>query len=400
MVTPISGRELLRRDWLARHGEPDVQFEFVDGVADLTWGHPDPTLLPAQAVAEATDNVLRVDGWKALSYGHAAGPSVLREELISHLASIGERRPHPDELLVTSGNSGTIDLLATLLTKPGDVVFVEEPTYFLALRIFGDHPVEIVGVRSDSDGLVPHDLDAKAQLLRQSGRRASLLYLVPTHNNPSGTNMPLHRRLELLTVAHRHGLVVMEDDVYREVSFDGQAPESLWSLDPEGVVIRMGSFSKTLSPGIRVGYITAAPALIGVVQGSGVLDSGGGLSYFAACIVGELLRSGSYGRSRDAMVKSFAARCTALGDTLVGSPLIINRPTGGFFLWAALPDGMTGVELCDATLKAGVRCTNGTRFFASQPPGEFVRLAFSMLNEAELAAAGRLIADTAAALLR
>ena len=391
----LSGMGLLRNDWRKRNGEADVQFEYIDGIADLTWGHPDPLLLPAAAVSNAASWVLAIDGWKALSYGHAGGPSILRDEVRLLLTSLGERTPRHDELIVTAGNSATIDMLTTLLTEPGDVVFVEEPTYFLALRIFADHPVRVVGITSDDDGLIPEDLDEKAGAVMRAGGRARLVYTVPTHNNPAGTNMPIARRHTLIAVAERHGLTIVEDDVYREISFGGDAPESLWSLDDRGVVARMGSFSKTLSPGIRVGFLTASPVLISKVQGCGLLDSGGGLSYLSACIVGEVLRSGEYRAHCDIAVASYAARCEALVAALANAPLAIKRPTGGFFVWAQLPGGMSADALCDATLASGVRCTHGSKFFASGTSTGFVRMAFSMLNPAELNHAGAVVARCA-----
>ena len=397
---PSSGMELLRNDWLVRNGEPDVQFEFVDGIADLTWGHPDPTLLPSEAVSNAAVAVLSTNGWKALSYGHGGGPSVLREEVSSLLTSLGERTPAHEELIITAGNSATLDHLTALLTRPGDVVFVEEPTYFLALKIFADHPVRVVGISGDEFGPIPDDLDEKARAVTASGARCAALYTVPTHNNPTGVSMPIARRRELLETAVRHSITIIEDDVYREISFGGKATESLWSLDDRGVVARMGSFSKSLSPGIRVGYLTASPALVSQVRSCGIVDSGGGLSYLSACIVGEVLRSGEYRRNCDVAVASYAARCAALVDALVGSPLQVRRPSGGFFVWAELPAGMTADSLCAATLGAGVRCTHGSKFFASGTSTGFVRMAFSMLNPAELTTAGTAVARCAAELAR
>src|SRR5262245_51312399 len=177
------------------HGA-DVQYSHTDGVIDLTWGHPDPSALASGVVAEATASVLAAEGWKVLTYGAPAGAMAVREAIAEHDSAVD----HPidaDEVLITAGSSGALDLILSLRTVPGDVVFVEQPTYFLALRIFGDHGLRVIGLAGDASGPDPHDLDRLAREHRAAGRTC-LLYLVTTFANPTGRCLERGRAERLL----------------------------------------------------------------------------------------------------------------------------------------------------------------------------------------------------------
>jgi Transcriptional regulators containing a DNA-binding HTH domain and an aminotransferase domain (MocR family) and their eukaryotic orthologs len=236
------------------------------------------------------------------------------------LAHIDARHPDPAEVLITSGASQALDLLCTLMTAPGDTVLVESPTYHLAVRILRDHPLHLVAVPSDADGI---DVEALTTILKQlakRGRRARMLYFVPTYHNPTGVCLSVERRRALATIAAEHGFVLIEDDVYRELSYDAPAPPSVWSIAPPGTVVRIASFSKSLAPGLRLGYLTADASLTRRLIGSGVLDSGGGLNPFTALTVAEVCAAGDfeatvtrlramYRERRDALAQSCARIC-------------------------------------------------------------------------------------------
>ena len=323
----------------------DIQYRHTDGVIDLTWGHPDPSALATHAVAEATQAVLAVDGWRALTYGAAAGAMSVREAIAEHDSAVD----HPisaDEVLVTAGSSGGLDLILSLRSVPGDVVFVEQPTYFLALRIFEDHGLRIVGLASDRVGPDPDDLAGRAAEHRAAGR-ACLLYLVTTFANPTGRCLDRVRAEHLLQVAATHGVTVIDDDVYRDTV--PSAPPSLHAIDPS--VLRLGSFSKSISPGMRVGYVVGPRAVIEEIAGCGVLDSGGGSNHLAAMVAGELLRSGRF-----------------------------DEPTGGFFVWLKLPDGVSSADAVAIARDHGVLVSDGRSFFVDEPVHDYLRLSFSMLS--------------------
>ena len=188
---------------------------------------------------------------------------------------------------MTAGASQALDLICTLYTQPGDVVFVEEPSYFLALRIFADHRLRVVGVPTDAEGL---RIDALEELLRQ--QRPAFLYTIPTHQNPAGFTLPLARRRRLVELAQQHGFLVVADEVYHLLSYGAPPPPPLASWAATGAVLALGSFSKILAPGLRLGWLQAAPEHIHRLVTSGLLDSGGGLNPFTSGLVRVALERG------------------------------------------------------------------------------------------------------------
>ncbi len=408
-MTGIRGIDLLHGE-ARRPGLPMLQYVEEPGVIDLTWGHPDPTLLPVDEVAAATEAMLRRHGWKALTYGFAAGPAPLTEALIDYLPTIGERQPNADELVVTSGNSSALSMILGLFSHPGDVMLVESPTYFLALRIIADHPVNVVGVRCDEQGMMPEALaDVAAQAASNRGLR--FVYSVPTHNNPRGATASLERRAALIDVGATHGLTFIEDDVYRELSWreapGAGVPPSMWTLADGAGVVRLSSFSKTIGPGLRLGYLAAPAGMARRISDSGVLDSGGGVNHFTACIVGTMVSDGSYRRVRKRATASYAQRCAALarGLTAPGSKLSFVEPAGGYFMWVKVPDATSSGEFVAVARAAGVACSNGSVCYPggagrsgtsrSDDHTRHVRLSFSLYQPDELEAAGRLLAAIA-----
>jgi DNA-binding transcriptional MocR family regulator len=329
-------------------------------------------------VAEATSAVLAAVGWKALTYGAPAGAIAVREAIAEHDSAVD----HPidaDEVLITAGSSGGLDLILSLRTVPGDVVFVEQPTYFLALRIFRDHGLHVIGLAGDSDGPDPDQFARHAQEHRAAGRRC-LLYLVSTFANPTGRCLDRRRAEQLLDVAAAAGVTVIDDDVYRDTV--PAAPPSLHAIDP--TVLRLGSFSKSISPGLRVGYLVAAPDVVAEIAGCGVLDSGGGSNHFAAMVTGEIIRSGRFDELlREGHVR-YAARREALSEALRDGPFAFDAPQGGFFVWLRLDDGVDSATASTAARSTGVLVSDGRNFFDDEPEYGYLRLSFSMLDEALL----------------
>jgi 2-aminoadipate transaminase len=390
----MSGAELLAHE--ARRSRdvlPDVQYGHTDGVIDLTWGHPDPSTFAHDEIAEAARDVLDQRGWQALSYGAPAGAAAVRTAVAGHLADV-DADVSPHAVLMTAGSTGGLDLVLSLLAVPGDVVFVEQPTYFIALRIFADHGLRVVGLRGDAGGPDPHEFARLAAAAAASGARP-FLYLVPTYANPTGRCLPRQRAEALLAAAATSGSTVVEDDVYRDTSPD--APASMWSIDPSAV-IRLGSFSKSLAPGLRVGYLTAAPELVDRIAGCGVLDSGGGANHFAAMVVGELIRSGRFGEIVRANHRRHRACRAALVGALDPAVFSFDEPAGGFFVWLRLPPGAKSESFVAAARDNGVLVSDGRVFFAGEPDADYVRVSFSMLDEALLREGATRLVRTATAL--
>jgi 2-aminoadipate transaminase len=381
-----SGAELLAASALAEPMRSDIQYGHTDGVIDLTWGHPDPSTFPSEAVAIATEAMLIEHGWQALTYGAPAGAAFVRDGIADHLARV-DAIVSPDDVVITSGSSGALDLVLSLLASPGDVVFVEQPTYFLALRIFADHGVEVIGLRSDGSGPDPDYFDAATTAPLRYGQR-TFLYLVPTYANPTGRCLSADRARALLNVAAATGTLVIEDDVYRDTS--PSAPPSMSSFNPE-IVIRLGSFSKSLAPGLRVGYLTASPAITSQIANCGLLDSGGSVNHFAAMVVGELIRSGRFVDVVSEGQARYRSRREAMLAAIDSTLMPAIAPDGGYFLWLPLPAGVSSTNVTAAGRNAGVLVSNGRLFYADEPDSpdhspdhSHVRASFSMLDESLL----------------
>jgi DNA-binding transcriptional MocR family regulator len=374
-----------------------TQFQPVPGVIDLAWGHPDPTLLPVQQLRAAAERAMDRYGPEMLAYGNPAGPPPLITFICDRLRQTDGRAPTPAEVVITSGASQGLDLAAAFLLDPGDTVLIDVPTYHLAMRILRDHPVHLVGVASDAGGIIPDELARVVTDLRQRQRRPRFLYTIPTFHNPTGRVMPDERRAELLAIAAREELLIVEDDTYRELSYDGPSPASLWATDTSSSVIRLGSFAKSVAPGLRVGYITADAGVVARMVAGGLLDSGGGTTHFAATVLSEYAASGDYASQvdrfraayrtqRDRLLQSLAER---LPDTVSWSV-----PAGGYFVWVQLPSGMSAEKLLPVASANGMEFLPAHVFYLDQNEApDALRLAFSMHPPDVLAEAGARLAS-------
>jgi 2-aminoadipate transaminase len=369
-----------------------TQFFAAPGVIDLAWGHPDPELLRPTLVADAAVAALARHGPDVLGYGASAGPQPLIDWLTHHLGRIDGRAPGTGELMITAGVSQGLEMVVTLLAAPGDVVLVPVPTYYLALRILREHPVRIVPVATDEDGALPDAVAGAAARVTADGSRVRLLYLVPTAGNPTGITLSLERRRALVESAARAGIVVVEDDVYRELAYEAPAPPSLWSLAEPGAVIRLGSFSKTLAPGLRLGWLTADAETVRRFVDGGVIDSGGGVAHFSAMVVSQLVESGAYVANLGELRASLATRRDALvGALRTHAPeLTFRTPPGGYFLWLRLPDALASRDLLPVATRLGMSYLPGDVFMGGTELGrDRLRLAFTRYPVDDLVEAAR-----------
>ena len=388
---------------------PDIQFVLRPGIMELRWGDPAPSLLPVEAVRRAVERALELDGPGALNYGAEQGPGRLIEPLRTWLERRRGSAPPEDGLFITGGTSQALDLLCTLLARPGDVVLVESPTYHLALRIFRDHGLEVVSVPGDDQGLQVDRLDAALEALRRppgsrasarvsrargvgKGRTPRFLYIVPTFGNPTGANLSPQRRQALVSLADREGFLLLEDDVYRELWYDSPPPPALGDLAPPGPVVRLSTFSKILAPGLRLGWLEAAPEIAQRCAGSGLLDSGGGTSHFVAHAVGAMIELGLLDEHITLLRAAYRQRRDALLDALerhMPATCSWMRPGGGFFVWLRLPEGCDGAALLPVAEAAGVSYAPGRRFCIGGGGERYARLGFSLLAPDELAEGAR-----------
>jgi len=336
-------------------------------------GRGDPALYPVEELRRVLQGVMRRDGSAALEYGPAEGQPGLRRTIAELLASQG-LPARAEDVLVTAGSQQALALAATLLARPGDTVLVERPTYSGALELFRAQGLQVVAIPTDGEGMRTEELEPL--LLRHHPR---LIYTVPTFHNPTGTCLPAPRRRELLALADRHNVPVVEDDYVGDLRYDGRAQAPLKAWDRGGRVLYTGTFSKMLAPGLRLGFLLAdGPVHAALVERKRLLDVATSnvlqRAVEAYVTVGRyhthLRRTVRlYRRRRDAMVQALRRHLPSLG---------LTPPRGGLFVWARLPGGLSSRRLLPVAREAGVDFAPGSRFFLDPREGDpFLRLNFT-----------------------
>lgn len=372
------------------------------GFIEFVWGQPDPALLPVEALRRATPLALEQFGAETLAYGSAAGAGPLLAWAANRIREREGVALTLDEITSTAGNSDAVDQICTLFTQPGDVVLVESPTYHLALRIMHDHDLDIRPVPLDASGLNLDALKATLAALKREGKTLKLLYTIPTFHNPTGLCLADERRRELVALAQAENFLIVEDDVYRELVYEGSAPPSLWSLAPSGPILRLGSFAKSLAPGLRLGFITGAAEHVRTLVDSGLRDSGGGLNHFTAMVVGALCLAGNFDEQVALFKREYGARRTALLGALaehMPAGVTWTKPSGGFFVWVTLPENIPAVSLLPIAEALKVSFIPGHKFCLDGRGQNALRLAFSLYKPAELAEGTKRLAQAVKTLL-
>jgi DNA-binding transcriptional MocR family regulator len=350
-------------------------------VIDLGVGQPQPSLLPLERLWRAANHRFSQGDPNFLQYGAEQGDGYLRLAL-SKFLSLGYRFPvEAESLFITSGASMGLDLLCTLFTRPGDTIFVEEPTYFLALRLFEDHGLKPVAIPVDRDGLVVEALEKE---LERS--HPVFLYTVPAYQNPGGFCLSESRRERLAVLSREHHFTILADEVYQLLSYIEQPPRPFAGFIHEGNVISIGSFSKILAPGLRLGWIEADNALIKKLAGSGLLDSGGGLNPFTSAIVRGLVENGELMENIEGLRATYHARLQAMDKALQQylPGALYDAPQGGYFFWVRLPDGMDASTLLPTAEALQVSYRPGIRFSSLGGLRDYVRLCFAFYEETKL----------------
>lgn len=372
-----------------------IQMIRREGWAEFVFGQPHASLLPVQAMQQAAQAVFRECGSDPLAYGAPEGVWPLLEWQRRRTETLEGLTLSRGEIIGTSGNSQGLDEVCTLFTAPGDIVFVESPTYHLALKTLRDHHLELRPIPIDDEGILVDHLEAALDALRIQGRRARALYTIPTFHNPTGALLPLARRQRLVALAERHDLLLIEDDVYRELWFDAPPPPSLFALAPRGRVIRLGSYSKTLAPGLRLGFVTCSAGQALQFADDGVRDSGGAPSFAMGMMVATLCQAGGFDAHLASLRQSLRERRDALLAALddgLPAGCSITRPGGGYFVWLTLPPTVTVAALLPAAERHRVSFVPGTAVCIDGRGQQQLRLAFSLLTPEEMADGVRRIA--------
>ena len=351
-------------------------------VVSFAPGYPAPELFPWQELREISASLLNGSDSDTLQYGPTRGFAPLLDAIVDLSAERGIASTR-DDLLITSGSQQGIDLIARVLVSPGDVVLVELPTFTGGIAAFRNAQAELVGVPQDEKGLDIEALDAAWDRVRRAGKTIKLLYVIPNFQNPTGALLTLDRRRQLVEWAARRDMLIVEDDPYGSLYFEGAASAAetrpLRADDAEGRVLYLSTFSKTLAPGFRVGWMQAPPSLIDRFETakqstdltSGILDQHVVYEAVKRGVVHALapqLRA-LYARKRDVMEQALRAR---LGDRLRWT-----SPKGGFFIWATLPAGHSDMALLQRALAQGLVFVVGSAFFVDGSGHETIRLSFS-----------------------
>lgn len=350
-------------------------------VVSLAGGAPYIAALPLDAVGEMLGRLGSEHGTSTLQYGIGQGTLELRERICEVMALSGIDvgcGASPDDVVVTVGGQQALDLVARLFLDPGDVVLAEGPTYVGALGVFQAAQADVVHVPMDADGLIPEALESAIAEVTASGRRPKFLYTIPTFQNPAGVTLSEERRDRVLDICERAGLLVVEDDPYGQLSFDGEAPAPLRARRREGVFY-LSTFSKTFAPGLRVGWILAPHA----VRDKLVIASEAQIlcpSPYAQAAVATYLSTMPwrqqlkiyrevYRERRDAMLGSLT--------DLMPAGTRWTRPGGGLFVWMTLPEGLESKAMVPRAIAARVAYVPGTGFYADGTGNDFIRLNFS-----------------------
>ncbi|MDP3253633.1 MAG: PLP-dependent aminotransferase family protein [Hydrogenophaga sp.] len=342
------------------------------GIISFAGGLPSPATFPVEAMRVACDRVLREDGAAALQYAASEGYGPLREWVAASLPWSVD----PAQVLITTGSQQGLDLVAKVLIDAGSRVLVETPTYLGALQAFTPMEPVIEGVASDAEGVDVESLER--QIGDDPARAPRFLYVLPNFQNPTGRSMGLQRRQALVNAAARAGLPLLEDNPYGDLWFDTPPPTPLTALNPEGSIY-LGSFSKILAPGLRLGFMVAPPGIYPkLLQAKQAADLHS--PSFNQRMVAEVLKDGFLDRHVPTIRALYKGQCEVMLECLeremAGMDVRWNKPDGGMFLWVRLPEGMNAVELLPKAVELGVAFVPGSAFYADHPDARTLRLSF------------------------
>ena len=345
-------------------------------IVSLAGGMPNLSAIPMEIMAGIVEKLVREHGQEALQYGSGQGHPKLREQICDVMALEGIRA-NPDDILVTTGSQQALDLISRIFIDPGDVVLVEAPSYVGALGTFFQYEASVVHVEMDQHGLVPQALREAIKTLRYQGRKIKFLYLIPNYQNPAGVLLPSDRRTEILDICRSEKIFIVEDNPYGLLGFDRPSPNAMRAEDSENVIY-LGSFSKTIVPGFRVGWALVPQALrekLVIASESSILCP----SNFSQMAISSYLADQPwrdqianfcelYKARRDAMLESL--------DAYFPKSATWTKPAGGFYVWVTLPEGVDTKAMMPKAIAAKVAYVPGTAFYADGLGSWSMRLSY------------------------
>ena len=345
-------------------------------VVSLAGGMPYVQALPLEELAETAARLVRERGAQVLQYGSGQGDVTLRGQILDVMSDVGINA-HPDDIVVTTGSQMALDLVTRVFCDPGDVVFVEAPSYVGALGVFRAYECDIVHVPMDDEGLVPEALAEAIAQARAAGKKPKMIYTIPSFHNPAGVTQGPERRQRILEVAKRDNLLLLEDDPYGLLGFDGPPPRAI-RADDDQQVIYLGSFSKTIASGLRVGWAVAPHGVrekLVLAAESAVLCP----SNYAQLTVSEYLATQPWREQVKVFRELYRERRDALLDSLeqlMPAGTTWTKPAGGFYSWVTLPEGLDSKAMLPRAIAALVAYVPGTGFYVDGQGRESLRLSY------------------------
>ena len=344
-------------------------------VVSLAGGMPNIHDLPLAELAEGAKELVLTHGEQAMQYGSGQGWAPLRESITEVMAAEGINA-NPDNVVITTGSQQALDLVTQLFIEPGDVILAESPSYVGALGVFNAYQADVRHVGLDDQGLIPEEFARAVEQARGEGKRIKYLYTIPNFHNPAGVSMSIPRRKELVELCRKYGVLILEDNPYGLLGFEGQTMTPLVELAPD-LVVYLGSFSKIFAPGFRIGWAYAPPAVrdkLIVASESAILSP----SMVGQMAIHAYLRDYDWRGQIDSYRQMYRGRRDAMLDALATylPECTWTIPEGGFYTWLTLPSGMDSKAMLSRAVTELVAYTPGTAFFADNQGRENLRLSF------------------------
>jgi DNA-binding transcriptional MocR family regulator len=363
---------------------PKAEFDAAPppGTINFGIGQPGPHLLPVHLFHVAAEHFFTAARPLDFNYAEKQGDSRFRESLAQLLTRQYGVHTTPGSLFLTAGTSQAIDFVCARFTRPGDTVFVEEPSYFLAFQIFRDHGLNIVSVPLDEEGLSIELLEAELDR-----HRPRLVYTIPSFSNPAGQTLPAGRRERLVELSREHGFLVVADEVYQMLPCYGEVPPALGTMIDRGNVLSLGSFSKILAPGLRLGWIQTSAELMEPLLESGWVSSGGAVNHVMSLVVHHAIESGLQERHIAGLHEAYRKQLESMEEALQEHLARLARwirPDGGYFFWLEMDEQVDTTPLRSKALQAGTGFQPGALFSAQGRLQNWLRLSFAHYDEDEI----------------
>jgi len=355
------------------------------GMISFAGGLPSPDTFPVKDLEEIALEVLRNDGQAALQYSTTEGDPHLREMLAQRHCSHG-MKVSPENIIITTGSQQGLDLIARIFIDQDDYIMCGLPSYLGGINAFQVYGAKLKGIALDEQGMVPGELEKSVSTLKTLGRKVKFIYIIPDFQNPAGITVPEKRRLEILDIAEKHDLLIVEDSPYREIRFEGEPQRMMYDLDKYGRVVSLCTFSKILAPGFRVGWTIGPPMILDkIVMAKQTVDLC--TSSFVQKILALYLEKGLLGKNLPATIALYRGRrdhMLACFRKYMPEGVRWTEPQGGLFLFVTLPAGLDSGRILKKAIENNVAFVDGATFFCNDSGHNTMRINFSYSTDEEI----------------